>query len=67
MGPAHGRFAFEGEPWMSLFEKNIYVGRIIASKRALGSVVRCKRRPLSCAADFFVLVEISRKMQGGLH
>lgn len=44
VGPAHGRFAFEGEPWMSLFEKNIYVGRIIASKRALGSVVRYKRR-----------------------
>lgn len=52
---------------MSLFEKNIYVGRIIASKRAFGSVVRCKRRPLSCAADFFVLVAISRQMQGGLH
>lgn len=38
---------------MSLFEKNIYVDRIIASKRAFGSVVRCKRKPLSCAADFF--------------
>lgn len=51
MGQAHGKFSFEGEPRMSRFEKNIYVGRIIESERAFGSVVRDKRRPLSSAAD----------------